>query len=197
MTDVWAEADAASQGNAGQQQGESRQAAYGNKQSRLFGNEGGAPSLFNKHHPVGTERSGIIKKAPYDQQRTNMKGELLFWVAGQKSPQAVAVDPNTGQKNRPVMDTVVEIKTEYTMDAAEAAALNRETPYEGTDRRVFVGKELKAFKEGIAAAVENGVPLTCDEDMVGKRLIQKRIGQKPNPNGGDSIKIHTFTIENA
>lgn len=195
MTDVWAEADAASQGQA--QQGESRQAAYGSGPSRLFGNEGGAPSLMNKSHPVGTKRSGIVTKAPYDQQRTNMKGELLFWVAGQKSPQPVAVDPNTGQKNRPVMDTVVEIDTEYTMDQAEALALNRDTPYEGGARRVFVGKELKAFKEAIGAAVKAGVPLTCDEDMVGKRLTVHRVSQKPNPNGGDSIKIHTFAIENA
>jgi len=195
MTDVWSEADAAAQGQA--PQGESRQSAYGAGPSRLFGNEGGAPSLFNKSHPVGTERSGIITKAPYDQQRTSMKGEPLFWVAGEKSPKPVAVDPNTGQRNRPVMDTVIEIDTEYTMDAAEAALLNRDTPYEGTARRVFVGKELKAFKDAIGKAVAAGVPLTCDEDMVGKRVIVKRVGQKPNPNGGDPIKIHEFRIENA
>ncbi len=199
--DPWAAANAAQTGASADGQGESRQDAYqgsGNGQSRLFGSEGGAPSLFNKSHKVGTKRSGIITKAPYDQQRTKMgSGEPLFWQAGEKSPVTAPVNPHTGQKNRPVNDTVIEISTDYAMDAEEAALTNRETPYDGGARRVFVGKELKAFKDAISKAVEGGMRLTCDADLVGKKLTVERTGMKPNPNGGDPIKIHSFLIENA
>lgn len=195
MTDVWADADAASQGSTG-----TRQDAYSTPAagpSRLFGAEGGAPSLFNKSHPVGTERTGIITKAPYDQQRTKMgSGEPLFWQPGNKLG-TDAVNPTTGQPNRPVHDTIVEVETDYAMDAQEAGLLNRDEPYEGGDRRVFVGKEIKAFKDAIKDAVKRGVQLTSDEDMVGKRLTQKRVSTKPNPHGGDPIKVHTFRIDNA
>lgn len=189
--DPWAEQQ--EQQNAG-----GRQEAYGNGPSRLFGAEGGAPSLFNKTHAVGTERTGIITKAPYDQQRTKMgSGEPLFWQAGEKQPVTAPANPHTGQPNRPVNDTVIELDTEYVMDQAEATALNRETPYEGGERRDFVGRELKAFKEAIKDAVARGIRLTCDDDMVGKRLTKKRVATKPNPHGGDPIKVHAYRIDNA
>lgn len=199
MSDVWAQAEQArTSTTAPAAGGESRQDAYSQGSSRLFGAEGGAPSWFNKSHPVGTERTGIITKEPYDQQRTKMgSGEPLFWQAGSKSPVIDAVNTATGQKNRPVMDTVIELDTEYVMDGAEATALNREAPYDGTDRRDFVGKELKAFKEAIADAVKRGIQLTCDADMVGKRLTKKRISTKPNPHGGEPIKVHAYRIDNA
>lgn len=192
MTDVWADADKQNQ--------DSRQGAYAAPAagpSRLFGAEGGAPSLFNKSHPVGTERTGIITKKPYDQQRTKMgSGEPLFWQPGNKLG-TDAVNATTGQPNRPVLDTVIEVETDYAMDAQEAGLLNRDESYEGGDRRIFVGKEIKAFKDAIKDAVQRGVQLTSDADMVGKRITQKRVSTKPNPHGGDPIKVHTYRIDNA
>lgn len=182
-----------------QHNSETRQEAYGSGQSRLFGGEGGAPSLFNKTHAVGTKRTGIITKAPYDQQRTKLgSGEPLFWGQGKGQPPTTdAIDAATGQRNRPVMDTVIELDTEYTMDASEAARLGREEAYEGGERRVFVGREIKPFKDAIKDAVKRGVQLTCDEDMVGKRLTVERSREERNPHGGDTIKHHTFRIDNA
>lgn len=196
QTDPWAAADAAQNGSTSGPA--SRQEAYGSGPSRLFGTGGGAPTLFNKSHPVGTERTGIITKAPYDQQRTKMgTGELLFWQNGEKGPVTNPVNAATGQPNRPVLDTVIELSTEYVMDQAEAGALNRDSIYEGTDRRDFVGKELKAFQDAIKDAVSRGIQLNSDADMVGKRLTKKRVSTKPNPHGGDPIKVHAYRIDNA
>ena len=185
--DPWAEQQ--EQQNAG-----SRQEAYGNAPSGLFGSEGGAPSLFNKSHAVGTERTGIISKAPYSQQRTKRgTNEPLFWGIDNKPK----ILNEGGQSNRPVNDDVIEIDTEYVMDQAEAAILDRDEPYEGGERRVFVGRERKAFKEAIKDAVKRGIRLTCDEDMVGKRLTVKRVATQKNPHGGDPIKVHAYRIDNA
>ncbi len=196
MTDAWAAAQAqmnnGGQADAGQSE---RQDAYQQQGSRLFGGEAGPPSLFNKTHPVGTKRGGRITKAPYDQQRTKMNsGEPLFWQQGTKSPVTDAVNPVTGAKNRPVNDTVIELETGYVMDANEAAMTNREEAYEGGARRDFVGKEIAAFKEAMKDAIARGIKLTCDADMVGLWVLKERIGTKPNPNGGDPIKIHRYEI---
>lgn len=193
--DPWAQA-AGSNGQAGESSQGDRQAAYGSGPSRLFAPAtGGAPSLFNASHPVGTERTGIITKAPYDQQRTKLggpdNGKPLFWPVGQGGP---TTDPESGRK---VMDTVIEIETEYVMDQDEAVALNREKPYEGGARRVFVGREIEAFMKAIEDANRRGVGLVDDDSMVGKRLTVKRISQRPNPHGGQSIKEHAFRIDNA
>lgn len=185
--DPWAEEQ--EQQNAG-----GRQEAYGSAPSSLFGSGGGAPSLFNKGHAVGTERAGIITKAPYSQQRTKRgSNDPLFWSIDNK-PKTLA---EGGDRQRPVNDDVIEIDTEYTMDQAEAAILDREEPYEGGERRVFVGRERKAFMAAIKDAVKRGIQLTCDEDMVGKRLTVKRVATQKNPHGGDPIKVHAYRIDNA
>ncbi len=193
MTDAWAEADAASQSNAGQGGQQNRQDAYGKQPSRVFSGGGGGPTLMNRSHPVGTERTGIIITPLYDQQRTKMgTGDLLFWKNGKPSTLAEGGDPKD-----PVKDTVIELDTEYVMDAAEATALQREEPYEGGERRDFIGKEMKAFMSAVKDARRRGIQLSSDEDFVGKRYTVKRVSTKPNPHGGDPIKVHAFRIDNA
>jgi ribosomal protein S16 len=200
MSDPWAAAQSASSPASTAPAGESQLAdSYGQEESQLFsgGGEGAGPSLFNKTHPVGTERTGIIVKPPYDRHSTNMKGELKYWQQGEKQPVTNAVNPATGQPNRPVMDTVIVLDTEYQMDAAEAAALGREAPYEGGQRSDTISKDMKLVMEAIADAVKRGVQITKGADMVGKRYTKKRVSQKPNPHGGDPIKEHSYRIDNA
>lgn len=201
QTDPWAAAQAQTTPStpAAQNGGSGLAEGYSSPESQLFSGGGGAgPSIINKTHAVGTVRTGIIAQAPYDRQSTTMKGELKFWQEGGSKPVLEPVDSRTGQPNRRVMDTVLVLDTEYAMDAAEAAALGRDTPFEGGRRSFTAGGEtLKLLREAIRDANKRGVRITCDEDMVGKRFTIKRVGQKPNPHGGDPIKIHEVRIDNA
>ncbi len=199
MTDVW---EQAAQNTSGQQGSEASQLgeSYEDQPSGLFatGGEGSGPSLMNKTHAVGTERTGVIAKPPYDKHSTTMAGDLKYWQGREKKPVTNAVNPATGEKNRPVKETVVVLDTEYTMSAEEARALNRDEPYEGGKRSVIVsGGDLKKLKEAIADAVKRGISIRSDADMVGKRLTVKRTGTLPNPHGGDPIKVHEYRIDNA
>lgn len=174
--------------------------AYADQPSGIFAGSGGAgPSLMNKTHPVGTSRTGIVAKPPYLRQSTNQKGEPKFWQQGSNQPVTNAVDA-AGQPNRKVMDTIVELDTEYQMDAQEAAMLNREAPFEGGRRSItLAGDKLKAFIKAVQAynASHPTAPITGDPDMVGKRVTETRVATKPNPNGGDPIKIHEYQIADA
>jgi hypothetical protein len=200
MSDPWAAAQSATSPASSAPAGDSQLAdSYGQEESQLFnfGGEGAGPSLFNKTHPVGTERTGIIVKAPYDRHSTNMKGEPKYWQQGEKRPVTAAVNPLTGQPNRPAMDTVIVLDTEYQMDAAEAVALNRETPFEGGRRSVTISTDMKLVKAAIEDARVRNITINGGADLVGKRLTVKRVSQKPNPNGGDPIKEHSYRIDNA
>ena len=197
--DPWAEADAATSGASTQNGGGSQLGeSYAGKPSQLFsGGEGAGPSILNKTHKIGTTRTGIIAKPTYDRQSTNQKGEKRYWQDGQNSPVTDAVNPITHQPNRPVWDTVVVLDTDYVMSAEEAKAVNRETPYEGGQRSLILsGDDLKKFRIAVKK-VAGKLGITCDEDMVGKRVTVTRAAEKPNPNGGDSIKIHEFEISAA
>jgi hypothetical protein len=201
--DPWAAAQSASApGNtATAPTGESQLAgSYGQEESQLFksGGDQAGPSIINKMHGVGTRRTGIIIKPPYDRHSTNTKGELKFWQQGSQKPVTNAVNPITAQPNRAVMDTVLVLDTEYTMDATEAAAINREVPFEGGQRSFTAGGEkLKQLHKAIEKANERGVSITKGADMVGKRFIVEVTALKPNPNGGDPIKVLDIRIDNA
>jgi hypothetical protein len=160
--------------------------------SQLFNTGSVAPSLLNKTHGLNTERTGVITKLPYDRQSVDYNTKRpKFWEDGNsgkgQKPVDYPVSKVTGRPNRPVMDTFLELETNYTMDAAEASAVGREGPYEGTER-VFVagGADLKALQDAIADANKRGLRIASEQDMVGKRITVKRVGQKPNESGNPS-----------
>lgn len=202
--DPWAAADAAANG-----QQSSVADAYAEPEqsaSRLFAEGGsGSPSLINQTHMLGAVRTGIITKAPFDRQRTkNGSNDPLYWPAtGDRKPTTDAVDATSGQRNKPVWDTLIEVETEYKMDANEATLLGRDEPYEGGARTLFIGKDIKKFKEAIGEAVKPidkgglGLKITKDADMLGKRLTVEITAVKPNPHGGFPLKDKKYTITNA
>lgn len=163
--------------------------------SRLFTQGSAAPSLLNKTHYLGTERTGIIAKAPadkHDQDFTEKKPK--YWSTskvGGKAFTTDATDAPTGQPNRPVMVTHIELDTDYRMDAQELAAVGRDPQSLGQDdgKRVYVvGNkwEYKAFGEAIKRAATAGIVIAKDEDLVGLRLTVRRSRQQPNPTGNAS-----------
>lgn len=143
----------------------------------LFGGEK-LPSLFNKTHGVGTERSGIITKAPEDRQSRFFKeggvGPLKFWgLDGKPTEDAVGLG---GKPNRPVMDTVFVLDTEYRMSEAELAEAGMDE--DNGQRGVFAGGDLlKAIK---SALKESGARKRAD--LVGARLTLKRAGKATKGN---------------
>lgn len=198
--DAWAAADAASRGATANGDGQSQLAdGYQPAASQLFsGGDGAGPSLMNQTHAVGTERSGTIVKAPYDRHSTNMAGKLKYWQDGQNKPVLEAVNPTTGQPNRKVWDTVIVLDTDYVMSAEEAKTIGREAPFEGGRRCVILaGADLKAFKKAMEDAATRGIRLTSDADFEGLKLTVNRVSEKPNPNGGHSIKEHAFRLDRA
>lgn len=163
--------------------------------SLLFSQGGVAPSLFNKTHFLGTERTGIITKAPYDRQDQDFSAKVLkYWSTSKVDGKATTTDPvdgPTGQPNRPVMSTHIELSTDYRMDVAECAAVGRDVAFAGQDdgSRVFVvtGKQgFEAFRKAIGQAIASGIPIARDEDLIGLRLMVKRVGQTPNVKGNPS-----------
>lgn len=121
--------------------------------------------LFNdraptaKFHQIGDRVSGVIVDFD-EQQRTEYirgskaGGPPMYWHNG-KPTAGVAVDPQTGEANRPVMDPVVTLDTGVADEYGE------------TERRLFVkGKQMF---DGIKAAckavgvrdIDKGGRLTC------------------------------------
>ncbi len=184
MSDPWATASA----QQGTESAESENLAggYQDEESQLFSSGGGAgPSILNKTHLLGSKRTGIILKAPYDMQSRNIKGEPKFWEDGNNKPVTRAVNPATGKPNRKVLDTVFALQTEYRMDAGERAAIGRDASFEDDGKRSFSvgGVDLKVVKEAMRKAP---FPITRGADLVGKRITIERVGQKPNAEGNPS-----------
>jgi hypothetical protein len=188
----------AANGGQGQEQASSLAGSYAPAAagpSLLFSQGGVAPSLFNKTHFLGAERTGIITKAPYDRQDQDYSAKVLkYWSTSKVDGKATTTDPidgPTGQPNRPVMSTHIEMSTDYRMTAQECAAVGRDVAFAGTDdgSRVFVvtGKQgFEAFRKAIGEAIAAGVSITKDEDLIGLRLMVKRVGQKENVKGNPS-----------
>lgn len=205
VNDPWAAAQVAQPAQSGQeqqnsQQGSSLAGSYTAPQaspSRLFAQPAAAPSLFNKTHYLGTERTGIITKAPFDQQQQDFNEKKpKYWSTSKVGGKAFTTDPidaPTGQPNRPAMGTHIELSTDYRMTVQEIQAIggNRDVSFANTDdgKRVYVVSnkyEYDAFRKAIAAAIAAGIPITKDDDLVGLRLTIKRARQQPNPGGNAS-----------
>lgn len=132
----------------------------------LFGGDK-LPSLFNKTHGVGTERSGIIVKRPEKRQARFFKeggtGALKFWGNDGK--------PTADDTGKPVWDEVFVLDTDYRMTAAELE--EAEMDEDNGQRGVFAGGDmLRAIKEAIKKAKARN-----RDQLVGARLTLKRTGK--------------------
>lgn len=166
--------------------------SFAGEKSQLFGGAVLPPSLLNKTHGVGTERTGKIKEAPHDVQARDFNSKLpKFYL---KTPEqnasgrmvkvgTTAIDPTTGEKNDPVKDTVIVLDTEYRFDAAECAATGRDPsmPDDGTRAFYASGDDLKQIRAEIRK-----LGLRSETEMIGITFTVKRVGQKPNPGGNPS-----------
>lgn len=141
----------------------------------LFGGEK-LPSLFNKTHDVGTELSGVIAKAPEDRQSRFYKagglGALKFWApSGSEKPVTDKEINPDGTKNRPCMDTMFVLDTDYRMTADEMRQKGMDE--DNGQRGVFAGgADLIAIRKAIRE-----VGVTSREQLVGMRLTLKRTGK--------------------
>lgn len=167
--------------------------------SQLFSGPLLPPSLLNKSHPLGTERHGRIVKAPYDTHSRDFNSKQpKYWantpvIGANGKPSKITsnpVDHVTGEKLRPVLDTVIELDTGYRFDAAEAAAVERDpnTPDDGARAFYVSGADLKELRNECRR-----LGLTTVEAMVGYMLSVTRIGQKPN-SGGYPSWINKVTL---
>jgi hypothetical protein len=137
----------------------------------LFGGEK-LSSLFNKTHGTGTSRTGIIVKAPEKRQSRFFKeggaGALKFWGTDGKVTEAAA---GLAGPNKPVMDEVFVLDTEYRMTPGELQDAGRDD--DNGQRGVFAsGAQLAAIK---AAIKESGA--TSRSQLVGARLTLTRTGK--------------------
>lgn len=180
-------------------------------ESILFGAPAGAPSLFNKTHFVGTERTGIITgltdKQDMDYTTRAPKFRSASKTGGEKGNSWVTTDPIdkiTGERNKPIMCAHIALDTAYRVTAQEAAAVNpsrdaNEAVASDDGSRVLVirgGADLKAFKKAMGEAVRNGIRITGPADLTGLRITAKRAGQVPNQTGNPSW-VMEYRIERA
>lgn len=175
--------------------------------SLLFNAGVSAPSFFNKTHPLGTERSGIITGTKDVQDQDFNAKAPKYWshskTGGPKRNHAItldAVDTTTGTPipNRPVMVTHVSLDTDYRITADECVATGRDVAYVGQDtgKRVDVigGFDFEPFAKAMVEARSRGITLNDASDLVGKRYTKKRVAQKPNPGGYPSW-INEYRID--
>ena len=141
----------------------------------LFGGQR-LPSLFNKTHGVGTSLTGIITKPPTKRQsrfyKAGGKGALKFWAPpGSDKPVTDKAVNADGTKNRPAMDELFILQTEYQMNEAELADKDMD---EDTGERGFFASG--ASKTAIQAAIrEAGIKNRAG--LVGYRLTMTRTGK--------------------
>lgn len=165
--------------------------SFAGEQSQLFGGQILPPSLLNKTHQLGSERTGKIVEAPYDVHARdfNTKEPKYFYRTPvlengkMRKVGPLATDPQTGQKNDPVKDTVIVLQTGYKFDQAEANAVGRDINLDDDGKRAFYasGDDLKQLRAEIRR-----LGLRNESEFVGLTFTVKRIGQKPNPGGNPS-----------
>jgi hypothetical protein len=167
--------------------------------SQLFSGPLLPSSLLNKSHLLGTERHGKIVKPPYDTHSRDFNSKQpKYWAvtpvmgANGKTSKITTnpIDHVTGEKLRPVLDTVIELATDYRFDAAEAAAVNRDPNLPDDGARAFYvsGNDLKELQKECRR-----LGITTVEGMVGLTLSVTRVAQKPNP-GGNPSWINKITL---
>lgn len=160
--------------------------------SQLFSGPLLPPSLLNKSHMLGTERHGKIVKAPYDTHSRDFNTKQpKYWantpvIGANGKPSKITsnpVDHVTGEKLKPVLDTVIELATDYRFDAAEAAAVNRDPnlPDDGVRAFYVSGNDLTQVRNECRR-----LGIGTVEGMVGLTISVTRAGQKPNPGGNAS-----------
>jgi hypothetical protein len=164
--------------------------AYTRDGSQLFGNAGRPTALLNRTHPLGTERTGIITKAPYDVHSTDYNSKKLKFWGPDRKPVFEPIDPKTGEKLSPVWDTVIELDTEYRQSQQEATALGKDfNPNDDGARAATIsGQDLKTLRKEIGR-----LGIRSEAEMVGLRFTMKRAGQKPNA-GGYPTWINEITL---
>jgi len=175
--------------------------------SLLFSSGATAPALFNKTHPLGSERTGIITGMDDKQDQDFNTKTPKYWslskVGGEKRDKAIttdAIDQPTGKPNRPVMVTHISLDTGYRITEAECISTGRDVAYVGQDegKRIEVvgGFDYAEFAKAMTEARARGINLASPADLIGKRLTKKRVGQKPNP-GGNPSWVNAYRIDNA
>lgn len=168
--------------------------------SQLFGGSVLPSSLLNKTHALGTERHGRITVAPRDTHSRDFNTKLpKYWantpvVGANGKPSKITTNPIdhvTGEKLRKVLDTVIELDTDYRFEAAECAAIGRDPNLPDDGSRAFYasGDDLKQLK----AEIRRLGGITKDADLVGLTLSVTRVGQKPNP-GANPSWINKITL---
>lgn len=171
------------------------------KQSSLFGPTAETlPSLFTLQHGPGTKIKMKITAAPRDVQSTchpsqapDKKSRLKqYWVTdpatGARRPGVDPIDRATGKPNDPVMNLVISGETD-----------ERDPQIEGDDgkRSWFVSGSAKSPKghtlgnpvlssrravlDALELAVNAGMVITKDEDLIGKFIEVHRV-QREQPN---------------
>jgi hypothetical protein len=162
--------------------------SFAGEQSQLFGGPVLPPSLMNKTHGLGTERTGKISVAPYDVQSRDFKTKKpKFWsnspMPDGKKVTTEPLDHVTGEKLRPVKDTVIVLETPYRFEQAECVAIERDPNMPDDGARAFYasGDDLKQLRAEIRR-----LGLHSEQEMIGLTLTVKRVGQKPNPGGNPS-----------
>lgn len=186
MTNAFAEAAARAAGQSSTPApSENLGESFTGQDSQLFGGASLAPSLMNKSHPLGSKRSGVISAAPYDvhSRDFNTKKPKYWAISGDRKISLEPVDAQTGEKLRPVKDTVIPMTTDYRYDAAESSAIGRDPNASDDGSRAFYasGDDLKQLRAEIGR-----LKLRSAEEMIGLTLTVERSGQKQNPGANPS-----------
>ncbi len=163
------------------------------------------PSLFNKSHQMGTVRTGTITDIKDVHSRELIRddktgalttGGLKYWEDGNSGkgvkPVTWPVSKVTGKQNRPVMDTHIQLSTEYRMDESECRVIQRDPAFVKEDNgdRAYVVNDIKGFQAAIAEYnKENpGSPITKAEDLLQRTLTVKR-NNVPGERRVELVKI--------
>ncbi len=186
-TDVWAAAQAEMNNGNGASVSQGGESSIGNAipnggesslgGAALFGGGKSTPSLFNKSHRAGTERTGVIYdiKDVHSRTHRDQGAQLRYWQEGESAPVTNAVNPKTNEQNRKVMDVFIMMNTSYRMDAGECAMTGRDPAFGSEDdgTRAWVA-DIAAVKEALKRDAAS-LGITGPADLIGKRITVKRL----------------------
>lgn len=168
---------------------------YQDKQSSLFGpTVESLPSLFTLDHVPGTRIKLKITAKPKDVQSTchpsqspDRKSRLKqYWVTnpatGKRAPGLEQIDRATGKPNDPVLNLVISGETSERDPKIEGDDGKRSWFVSGS-AKVPIGHQLgapvassrRALLDALQLAVQAGVRITSDADMIGKTIEVHRV----------------------